>query len=139
MIQPIRRRAALTALAAAVAVCFPLAARGGTINMILSDMDVIYNGAASGGSVYDIIGQPGGNLNPAEADEIETAVFELDMNQVGTLMTSPGNRLSGDMRINGVGATAPLGTFRPGIGSNGGVFGFDWFTAAGQRLRLGIN
>src|SRR5262245_40605107 len=137
MIQPIRGQAALIGFAVALAICFPLAVQGGTINMILSDMDVIYNGAASGGSVYDIIAQPGGNLNPAESDEVETAVFEKDMTNVGTLMSTVGNRLSADLRINGVGATVPLGTFQTGIGSNGGGFGFDWFTASGQKLRLG--
>src|SRR5262249_9703602 len=137
MIQPIRGQAALIGFVAALAIGIPMAAQGATINMILSDLDVSYNGAAPGGSVYDIIAPPGGNLNPAESDEIETAVFEQNMTNVGTLMSTVGNRLSGDLRINGVGATVPLGTFQTGIGSNGGGFGFDWFTASGQKLRLG--
>jgi hypothetical protein len=141
MFHPIRRRAALIWLAAAVTVLLPIGAHAATINMILSDMDVTYFGAAAGntGSIFDTIGHPGGNLNPAEADEVETTVFELDMSQVGTLMTSLASPISGDMRINGVGSTMPVGPFQPGIGSNGGGYGFDWFTSTGERLRLGIN
>jgi hypothetical protein len=121
--------------------CVPLAAQGATINMILSDMDVIYNGQASGntGSIYDVIGQPGGNLNAAEADEVETAVFEVDTTHVGTLMNSAGNTLSADLRVNGVGPTLALDTLHTNLGSNGGGFGFDWFTQSGNNLRLGIS
>jgi hypothetical protein len=121
--------------------CVPLAAQGATINMILSDMDVIYNGQASGntGSLYDVIGQPGGNLSASEADEVETAVFEVDTTHVGTLMNSAGSTLSADLRVNGVGANLPLNTLVTNVGSNGGDFGFDWFTQAGNNLRLGIN
>jgi hypothetical protein len=126
---------------ALAALCLPAAADGATINMILSDMDVSYFGGAAGntGSLFDTIGHPGGNLNAAEADEVETAVFEVDMTHVGTLMTSPGNTISTDLRVNGVGASLALNTFLTNIGSNGGGFGLDWFTQAGNNLRLGIN
>src|SRR5688572_26345768 len=141
MIELIHRRASMRIIVALVALCLPLVAEGATINMILSDMDVQYNGEASGntGSIYDTIGQPGGNLNAAEADEIEAAVFEVDMTHIGTLTSSAGNMLSGDLRINGVGASLPLNSLRTNIGSNGGGFGFDWFTQSGNNLRLGIN
>ena len=141
MIELNRRRTPGIVLAAVAALCLPLAASGATINMILSDMDVLYNGEAAGntGSIYDLIGHPGGNLNSAEADVVEAATFELDTTHLGTLMDSPGNTMSGDMRINGVGGSLALNTLHANIGSNGGGFGFDWFTQSGNNLRLGIN
>lgn len=128
-------------IAAIAALTFPLAAESATINIIVSDMDVTYFGDAADdtGSIFDTIGHPGGNLDPAEADEIEAAVFEVDLNHVGTLTTSDDNELFGDLRIDGVGATLPLGSLQTGIGSNGGGFGFDFFTEAGNQLRLGID
>jgi hypothetical protein len=109
--------------------------------MILSDMDVTYFGDASNntGSIFDTIGQPGGNLNASEADVVEAATFEVDTTHVGTLMNSPGSALYGDMRINGVGPSIPLNSLQTNRGSNGNVFGFDWFTQSGNNLRLGIN
>jgi hypothetical protein len=47
--------------------------------------------------------------------------------------------LHGDLRVDGVGASIPLNTFQPSLGSNGGNFGFDFFTAgAAESLQLGI-
>jgi hypothetical protein len=136
-----RRRTALGVFAAVAAVCFPVVAESATINIILSDLDVTYFGDAAGGmgSIYDTIGHPGGNLNAAEADGVETAVFELDLNEVGTLTRSDDGELSGDLKIDGVGSMLTMGSLQSGIGSNGGGFGFDFFTASGDRLRLGID
>jgi hypothetical protein len=122
--------------------CVPLAAQGATINMILSDVDVQYNGDV--GSIYDTIGQPGGNLNPAEADVVEAATFEVEPDvgptqDLGTLMDSPGDTMSGDLRINGVAGSLALNTLLTNVGANGGGFGFDWFTQSGNNLRLGIS
>jgi hypothetical protein len=141
MIERFRRRATGSFLAVLVALGVPLVAHGATINMVLSDVDVTYFGDASNnaGSIFDTIGQPGGNLNPAEADVVEAVTFEVDTTHRGTLMNSPGSALYGDMRINGVGATLPLNTLLTNRGSNGNVFGFDWFTQSGNNLRLGIN
>jgi len=115
-------------------------ASAGTINIILSDVDVSYLGAAAGntGSVYDAIAHPGGNLAPAESDVVETAVFEMDMVKVGTLMTGGGTTLYADLKVDGVGATVPLGSLNT-VGANGGGFGLDFFTSAGNSLRLGLN
>jgi hypothetical protein len=109
--------------------------------MILSDMDVTYFGDANNnaGSIFDTIGQPGGNLNASEADVVEAATFEVDTTHIGTLMNEPGGALYGDMRINGVGPSIPLNALQTGRGSNGNVFGFDWFSQSGNNLRLGIN
>jgi hypothetical protein len=137
------------AVAAALAcLCLPLVASAGTINIILSDADVVYSGANFGGSIYDVVGHPGGNLDDMESDNIKTAVFEMDMNTVGTIMTGDAGfgDMYADMKIDGVGATInsnpvpPGANFHPGIGSNGGGFGLDWFTTVGgYKLRLGID
>ena len=128
--------------------CLPIVASAGTINIILSDVDVVYSGANFGGSVYDVVGHPGGNLNPAEADSIKTAVFEKDMVGVGAVMSGDAGfgQMHLDMKIDGVGNSlnslpAPPGAnFHPGIGSNGGGFGLDWFTTVGgYKLQLGID
>ena len=119
--------------------CLPIVASAGTINIILSDVDVVYSGANFGGSVYDVVGHRGGNLNPAEADNIKTAVFEMDMASVGAVMSGDAGfgQMHPDMKIDGVGNSlnslpAPPGAnFHPGIGSNGGGFGLDWFTTVG--------
>jgi hypothetical protein len=124
-------------------ICFslPLVASAGTINMIISDLDVSYLGSALGntGAVYDSIGVPGGNLMASEADTLETVVFEMNMSHVGTLMNSGGNTLYGDLKIGGVGSTLAQNTYLQGIGSNGGGYGFDFFTTGGDQLRLGVN
>jgi hypothetical protein len=113
----------------------------GTINVILSDVDLSYLGSANGGtgSIYDSIGFVGGNLMADQADELEVAIFELDMVPVATIMNSPpGNVLSGDFRVNGMGTTLATG-YQQNLGSNGGGFGFDLFTTSGVQLRLGID
>jgi hypothetical protein len=141
MHQLLCRRLTQGLIAAMAALFFPLAAQSATINIILSDVDVTYFGDAAGntGSIFDTIAHPGGNLSPAESDEIEAAVFELDLGQVGTITTTDDNELFGDLKIDGVGATLPMGSLESGVGNNGGGFGFDFFTEDGDRLRLGID
>lgn len=137
----LRRRTMQGMIAVLAALFFPLAAESATINIILSDVDVTYFGDAADdtGSIYDTIAHPGGNLDPAEADVVESAVFELDLAHLGTLTTSDDNEFSADLKIDGVGATLPMGSLQTDIGSNGGGFGFDFFTEAGDQLRLGID
>jgi hypothetical protein len=117
----------------------------GTINIILSDADVVYSGANFGGSIYDIVGHPGGNLMPGESDAIKTAVFEMDMTDVGTIMSGDAGfgQMYADIKIDSVGTalnSVPPNNFHSGIGANGGGFGLDWFTTVGgYRLKLGID
>ena len=145
MIEMIQRRASVRVIVALVALCFPLAAQGATINIILSDVDVNYLGSADegAGALFDAMGgYAGGNLDENQADRIKTAVFERDGNIVGTLMddvASGADDLHGDLRIDAVGASIPLNVFQPSLGNNGGNFGFDFFTeGAGNSLQLGI-
>jgi hypothetical protein len=133
--------------AALVGACLPIVASAGTINIIISDSDVVYSGANFGGSIYDVVGHPGGNLNPAEADNVKTAVFEKDMASVGAIMSGDAGfgQMYVDLKIDNVGASInsnpvpPGANFHPGIGNNGGGFGLDWFTSVGgYKLQLGI-
>lgn len=126
--------------AALMGVCLPVAAHAGSINIILSDVDVTYSGgaAAGAGSIYDVIAHPGGSQNPAESDDLEAAVFEMDMTHVATLMKGGGTNLYGDLKIDGVGPTITLGGLN-NVGSNAGNFGFDFFTNTGVSLHLGID
>jgi hypothetical protein len=140
MLHDISRRLRPGVFLALAILCLPVVASAGTINVILSGVDVIYLGSAAGntGSIYDSIGHLGGNLMPAESSEVNAAVFEFNMVDQGMLMSSGGNTLYGDLKVDGVGSTLPL-TYTPNLGSNGGGFGFDWFDTAGHKLRLGIN
>lgn len=138
MLEKIRGRAALGLLAAVAAICLPIGAQAATINIILSDMDVSYLGSSNGGVLFDAMGGvPGGSLNPALADEISTAVFELDGNPVGTLM-SGADDIHADFRLINVGATITKNILNPSLGANGGGFGFDLFTDSGFQLQLGL-
>jgi len=116
----------------------PCIASAGTINMIISDMDVSYLGSALGntGAIYDSIGLNGGNLNITEADTLQSVVFEQNMLPEGSLMTSGNTTLYGDLKIGGVGSSLTQG-FHTQIGTNAG-FGFDFFVPGGNNLRLGI-
>ena len=86
-------------------------------------------------------GYAGGNLDENQADRIKTAVFERDGNIVGTLMddvVSGADDLHGDLRVDAVGASIPLGVFQPSLGNNGSNFGFDFFTEVpATRCSLG--
>jgi hypothetical protein len=139
MMESIRRRATQTMFAALTAMSLPLVAHAGTINIILSDMDVTYMGSTHGGSLYDAMGgHSGGALAEATADDISTAVFELDNVIQGTLINTgaDGDDIHVDLHIDGIGATIPKNVFLPSVGSNGGAFGLDLFTDTGFRVRI---
>jgi hypothetical protein len=145
MIGSIQRRATKIVVAALAVCLLPLAARAGTINIILSDMDVTYMGSthtldpAPDGSMYDAMGgHSGGNLAEATADDITTAVFELDGNPVGTLINTgvDGDDLHADLHIDGMGTTIQKNVFHPSKGANGDAFGLDFFTDTGFKLRI---
>jgi hypothetical protein len=106
-----------------------------TINIILSDMDLLYNNQA-GGAIYDLTGKPGGNMNPGESDPLQGAVFELDMTPIAG---SPFmNDMWGDFLLDGVGQLSTGLSFTT-VGSNTDSFGFQWFDDAGHFLKLNFN
>jgi hypothetical protein len=123
----------------------PLVAEAGTINIILSDLDVVYMGNVSGGAIYDAMGGiNGGNLIENESDTISTAYFEMDgLPANGTPAASTlintgadGDDLHLDFRMTNIGATVPKNVFLPSVGNNGNAFGVDFFTDTGLMLRL---
>src|SRR5688572_33147303 len=118
MFQPIRRRATQSLIAAIVALGLPMAAYSGTINIIMSDMDVMYMGSTHAldpepdGSLYDAMGgHSGGTLAEATADVISTAVFERDDVILGMLINTAadGDDLHADLHIDGIGPTITKG------------------------------
>jgi hypothetical protein len=142
MLESIYRRAALGFLVAFLASCLPLAAQAGTINIILSDMDVTYMGDMNGGTLFDAMGgHSGGTLAEGTADNISTAVFERDNSILGTLINTAadGDDIHVDLRIDGIGPTVTKNVFLPLVGSNGNMFGLDFFTDDGDVLRLTTN
>jgi hypothetical protein len=114
------------------------ATHAATINIILSDMDVSYAGNSNGGVFFDSMGGVmGGGLNPLLADDLSTAVFEVDNNVVGTLLDT-NDPLYGDLRVINIGATITKNILNSSLGNNGGGFGFDFFTDSGFKLQLGM-
>lgn len=126
--------------AALMGVCLPVAANAGSINIILSDVDVTYAGDQGvGGAIYDVTGLNGGSKNTTEADKVASAVFEQDMLPVATLMPGGGTEYYADLRIDGIGATVPLAGLN-NVGNSGGNFGFDFFSSPGNvAFHLGID
>jgi hypothetical protein len=121
-------RALLACFALLAASVLPTAAEAGTINIILSDMDVTYSGSTSGGSLFDLMGGFGGGvLDPVTADDITTAVFELDNTITETIIDGDPDSIHADLRITNIGPTIAKGPFHPTLGNNGGGFGFDLF------------
>lgn len=138
MLEFIGRRATQGVLAVVAACVICTASQAATINIILSDMQVSYLGNSDGGVLFDSMGgTTGGNLNPALADSIATAVFNLDSATVDVLMDPP-TEISADLRLINVGPTLTKGLTPSHVGNNGGGFGFDLFTDDGALLRLGM-
>ncbi len=122
----------LTLLAFVLGAMLSSHASAGTINIILSDMDMIYNNQA-GGAIYDMTGKPGGNMDANEADPLQGAVFELDMTPI---TGSPFmNDMWGDFSLDGVGQLTKGLNFAS-VGANTDDFGFHWFDDAGRFLKL---
>jgi hypothetical protein len=129
--------AACAVLAVAMAFAIP-PAHAGTINVILSGFDVSYNGGTGGGALFDLDKYPGGTLTSSQADALKTAVFEYDDNVVDVI-DAANDPMYGDLRVDGIGANITLYEYKTDQGSNGGAFGFDWFSNAGYQVRLGLD
>jgi hypothetical protein len=131
----------------------PLVSQAAMINIVLSEVDVIYDGETQGGVIYDKTALPGGGVpggfgpfNDMLADQVRTAVFSLEGTTVGTKVFEPGYEMFGDLKISGIGSTITLNSLYT-TGNNGGGFGFDWFsetaldtlgTLRGQNLPFGL-
>ncbi len=110
-------------------------ATAGQINMILSDVDIQYQGEDN--TIYDAGAKVGGNQEPTEADELASTVIEVDGN-IMPYFSTPGIGMFADMILEGLPSTIPLGgTGLQPLVTTG--FGFEWFTSAGHNLHLQID
>ena len=134
------------ALAGLAVLALPLAVQAATINIILSDMDVIYSGnqGAPQGAIYDNVALPGGTKNPLLADPISQAEFELGG---GPPPAAPGgdntisfddDRMWADLRVDGIGPALATNVLQT-VGANGNDFGLSFFSDSGLMLDLNIN
>lgn len=142
----LRRRATQSFLVAMTVFALTVAAEAGTINVVIGVQNVVYSGTEAGntGSIFDT---PGGRgrarsdpFDPNKASQVATATFELDNVVQGTLLNNNPATLYGDLKVDGVGAQIPKGP--PGVinvGTNGGGFGYDFFTTDGYLIELGID
>ena len=55
-------------LAMLLAAALPVTAQAGKINIIVSDVDLVYFGSTSDGAIYDAVGFNGGNMDPTESE-----------------------------------------------------------------------
>lgn len=136
------RRATRNFLVLMTIFALPMAAEAGSINIIIGDQNVVYLGSEAGntGSIFDTPGgRSGGSESAATASQVTTATFKLDGNVEGTLLNGNPPNLYGDLKVDGVGNQIAKGIFQPNVGSNGGSFGFDFFTSDGYLVELGID
>ncbi|MGL4512106.1 MAG: hypothetical protein ACRCT8_03390 [Lacipirellulaceae bacterium] len=120
----------IAALAALVATASPVAIAA-QVNLILSDVDLVYD--VAGQTVHDTASPLGGNLAQAESDALASTVFEID----NVLLASASSASMGsfaDLGLVGLPALGPLSPPRLSVAG----FGIDWFTGTGDYLRLSI-
>lgn len=105
-----------------------------TINAIIGNFDVAFDGA--NGEISDFNRRMGGNLNPAEARTISSFEVEVGDDSILMLMAPPRN-LFADLLVDGLDDELQFGSLVSNTGGNGvDGFGFDFFTAAGDQLRI---
>jgi hypothetical protein len=138
----IRRQATPSLFVVLAVLALPVAAEAGSINIIIGDQNVVYlnTEASNTGSIFDTPGgRGGGNEAAVTASQVTTATFKLDGNVEGTLVNEDPPVLYGDLKVDGVGNPIPKGIVQSNVGSNGGGFGFDFFTSDGYLVELGID
>ena len=104
------------------------------INMILSDVDIIYQGGEA--IIYDAMAQAGGNQDVTEADEISSAVIEVD-GVIQPVLTESSIDMRADVLLSDLPGVLPLGAAGVQSISQAG-FGFEWFTSTGHFLKVMI-
>ena len=104
------------------------------INMILSDVDVIYQGGDE--IIYDAMAQAGGNLDPTEADQLSSTVIEVD-GVIQPVLNESSIDMRADLLLSNLPAVLPLGGAGLQNISQAG-FGFEWFTSTGNFLKVMI-
>lgn len=111
-------------------------ASAGQINMILSDVDIQFQGALN--SIFDAADMDGGNLDKDEADAIASTLIEVD-DVIQPHFMEPGLEMWGDLLLDGGVSLNSLslggGGLQPLVTTG---FGFHWFTSANNYLKLSI-
>lgn len=107
----------------------------GKINLILSDSDAIYRGDTQ--ILQDSVDTAGGNLEPTEADQLESTVFEHDDVIVDVMLPSEASMYF-DLQLAGFPNLLDLSSNTLSTIATTG-FGLDWFSSNGFYLRLKID
>ncbi len=102
-----------------------------TLEMTLSDVDVIYQGGD--GIIYDTMAQAGGNQDAGEADEVSSATFVKD-GSIQPVLTETSIDMRADLLIGNVPGVLPLNGAVQSISPSG--FGFEWFSSTGHFLKI---
>ncbi|TWT42759.1 hypothetical protein [Botrimarina hoheduenensis] len=107
------------------------------INTIIGNFDIAFDGAT--GELTDFNRPLGGNLNPAEARTFSSFEVEVGGSTAAMLMNPP-DALFGDLLIGNLGSELSTGALVSNAGGTGNptAFGFDFFTATGHKLQIGI-
>lgn len=122
---------------ALLALLLPGAARAATINMIVGNLDVTFDGM--NGTLFDLGDSDGGNLDPSEARRVSSTEFDVD-GVTQFLAMDPPDDLLVDLLVTNLGSELTINSLVMGAGGSGSpVFGFDWFDGDGNFLRLGID
>lgn len=103
------------------------------INMILSDVDIIYQGGSE--IIYDAMAQAGGNQQVDEADALSSTIIEVD-GVIQPVLTESSIDMRADLLLSDLPNVLPLGGGIQSISQAG--FGFEWFTSTGHFLKVMI-
>ncbi len=112
-------------------------ANAGMISTFISNFQIAFDGAT--GELTDFNRPNGGGLVPADARTFST--LEIVVDGTSELMKmNPPDALFGDLKVTNLGAALPTG-FHENVGGAGNpnAFGFDFFDASGNSLRVGID
>ncbi|QDU88742.1 hypothetical protein Pla175_21240 [Pirellulimonas nuda] len=112
-------------------------ANAGMISTFISNFQVAFDGAT--GELTDFNRPNGGNLVPAEARTFSTLEIVVD-GSTEVMKMNPPDALWADLKVTNLGSALPIG-FHENVGGAGNpsAFGFDFFDASGNSLRIGID
>lgn len=112
-------------------------ANAGMISTFISNFQIAFDGAT--GEITDFNRPNGGGLVPADARTFSTLEILVD-GTTEVMKMNPPDALFGDLKVTNLGAVLPLG-FQENVGGAGNpsAFGFDFFDASGNSLRIGID
>lgn len=107
------------------------------INTIIGNFDIAFDGAT--GELTDFNRPDGGNLDPTESRTVSSLEIEVDGVSEVMLMNPP-DALWADLKVTNLGSELTSGALITGAGGTGTeAFGFDFFDASGNLLRLELD